>query len=411
MAKVSTATANADIESAPERPPEVTEKRTKKALVLSLIAAAVIGGASFRYVTHRGLENTDNAQIDADVVSVPARVGGVVTQIAFADNQRVKAGDLLAELDAAPAQARLAEADANVLAALAQADAADATAHVAETNAIGDKSVADASLTTATVGALGSSDQIKEAAAQLESAQSSFSQAQLDHGRAQRLLDTGAISRAELDHTDTQLKVAQSSVDVARARLTSIKSSAAQAQSRVVEAKAKAKISNNVDTQIALAQARSKAAHAQVDTAKAARALAALDLSYTKIFAPNDGTVSKKSINVGQMLSPGQSIVQLVTDKLWVTGNFKETQVAQMRVGQAASANVDAFSGTSIDGQVESFSGATGAKFTLLPPDNATGNFTKVVQRVPVRVRLRELPAGVTLRPGMSVDLTVDTRR
>ena len=111
------------------------------------------------------------------------------------------------------------------------------------------------------------------------------------------------------------------------------------------------------------------------------------------------------------MLSPGQSIVQLVTDKLWVTGNFKETQVAKMRVGQPASIEVDAFSGSSIDGEVESFSGATGAKFTLLPPDNATGNFTKVVQRVPVRVRLHELPAGITLRPGMSVDLTVDTRK
>ena len=403
------ATATAGIDSAPAA--ETTETRSKKGLVLGLLAAVVIGGGGVWYVTHHGLENTDNAQVDADVVSVPARVGGVVTKIAFTENQRVKTGDLLAELDAAPAQARLAEAEANVFAAQAQADAADATARVSETNAVGDKSVNDASLITASVGAAGSSDQIKEAAAQLESAQTSFAQAQLDHGRAQRLLDTGAISRAELDRADTQLKVAQSSVDVAKARLTSIKSSAAQAQSRVAEAKAKAKISNDVPTQIALAQARAKAAHAQVDTAKAARDLAALDLSYTKIFAPNDGTVSKKSINVGQMLSPGQSIVQLVTDKLWVTGNFKETQVAKMRVGQPARIEVDAFSGAAIEGEVESFSGATGAKFTLLPPDNATGNFTKVVQRLPVRVRLHEVPAGLALRPGMSVDLTVDTRK
>ncbi|MES1173459.1 MAG: HlyD family secretion protein [Myxococcales bacterium] len=388
-----------------------TEPRSKRGLVLGLIAAVVIGGGGLWYVTHHGLENTDNAQIDGDVVSVPARVGGVVTKVAFTENQRVKTGDLLAELDAAPAQARLAEAEANVFAAEAQADAADATARVAETNAVGDKSVADASLVTAAVGAASTSDQIKEAAAQLESSQTSLAQAQLDHDRAQRLLDTGAISKAEFDRTDTQFKVAQSSVDVARARLTSIKGSAAQAQSRVVEAKAKATISNDVATQIKLAQARAKAAHAQVDTAKAARDLAALDLSYTKIYAPNDGTVSKKSINVGQMLSPGQSVVQLVTDKLWVTGNFKETQVANMRVGQPATVEVDAFSGKSFEGEVESFSGATGAKFTLLPPDNATGNFTKVVQRLPVRVRLHELPPGIALRPGMSVDLTVDTRK
>jgi membrane fusion protein (multidrug efflux system) len=403
-------TATAGIESSPSTA-ATSEPRSKRRLVLGLVAAAVIGGGGFWYVTHHGLENTDNAQIDGDVVSVPARVGGVVTKIAFNENQRVKAGDLLAELDAAPAQARLAEAEANVFTAQAQADAADATARVSETNAIGDKSVADASLITASVGAMGTTDQIKEAAAQLESAQTSLAQAQLDHDRAQRLFDTNAISRAELDRSDTQLKVAQSSVDVARARLTSIKSSAAQAQSRVVEAKAKAKSSNDVETQIVLAQARAKAAHAQVDTAKAARDLAALDLSYTKIYAPSDGVVSKKSINVGQMLSPGQSVVQLVTDKLWVTGNFKETQVANMRVGQSASVEVDAFGGKSIEGEVESFSGATGAKFTLLPPDNATGNFTKVVQRLPVRVRLRDVPAGLVLRPGMSVDLTVDTRK
>ena len=280
-----------------------------------------------------------------------------------------------------------------------------------ETTAVGDKSQADASLVTAAVGAASTSDQINEAAAQLTSAQTSLAQAQVDRDRAQRLLDTGAISKAEFDRTDTQLKVAQSTVDVAKARLTTIKGSAAQAQSRVVEAKAKAKSSNDVETQIKLAQARAKAAHAQVETAKAARDLAALDLSYTKIVAPSDGVVSKKSINVGQMLSPGQSIVQLVTDKLWVTGNFKETQIAKMRVGQPATIEVDAFGGTPLEGEVESFSGATGAKFTLLPPDNATGNFTKVVQRVPVRVRLREVPAGVALRPGMSVDLIVDTRK
>jgi membrane fusion protein, multidrug efflux system len=405
------ATATAQLDSVPPAKETTSEPRSKRGLVLALIAAAVVAGGGFWYVTHDGLVNTDNAQIDGDVVSVPARVGGVVTKVVFAENQRVKTGDLLAELDSAPAHARLAEAEANLFSAQAQADAADATARVSETNAIGDKSVADASLITAAVGAASSSDQIKEAAAQLESAQTSLIQAQIDHRRAKQLLGTGAISQAESDRADTQLKMAQSSVDVARARLTSIKSSAAQAQSRVVEAKAKAKISSDVATQIQLAQARAKAAHAQVDTAKAARDLAALELSYTQIFAPSDGVLSKKSINVGQMLSPGQSIVQLVTDKVWVTGNFKETQVAKMRVGQPAHIEVDAFSGAPIEGEVESFSAATGAKFTLLPPDNATGNFTKVVQRLPVRVRLHHLPVGVSLRPGMSVELTVDTRK
>jgi len=408
---MATATADRVDSTVPAPQQAAAAPRSKRNLILAIVGAVVIAGGGFWYVTHHGLEDTDNAQIDGDVISVPARVGGVVTKIAFVENQRVKAGDLLAEIDPAPAQARLAEAEANVLSAQAQADAADATVRVAQVNAVGDKSVADASLVTAAVGAASTADQIKEAQAQLTSAETTLAQAQLDHDRAQRLLDSGAISKAEFDRADTQLKVAQAAVDSSKARLTSIRGNAAQAQSRVAEARAKATISNDVDTQIKLAQARAAAAHAQVETAKAARDLAALDVSYTKIFAPSDGTVSKKSINVGQMLSPGQSIVQLVTDKLWVTGNFKETQLAKMRVGQPAKIEVDAYSGTEIDGEVESFSGATGAKFTLLPPDNATGNFTKVVQRVPVRIRLQNVPQGLALRPGMSVDLVVDTRK
>jgi membrane fusion protein (multidrug efflux system) len=147
-----------------------------------------------------------------------------------------------------------------------------------------------------------------------------------------------------------------------------------------------------------------------VQTAQATRDLAAIDLSYTKIVAPRDGEASKRTINVGQMVGAGQTIVMIVpTDELWITGNFKETQLAKMRAGQPAEFSVDAFGGFKGTGKLESFSGATGAKFSLLPPDNATGNYTKVVQRVPVRVRIEGAP-GVALRPGMSVELTIDTR-
>jgi membrane fusion protein (multidrug efflux system) len=151
-------------------------------------------------------------------------------------------------------------------------------------------------------------------------------------------------------------------------------------------------------------------AQARVATAKAARDLAALELSYTKIYAPRDGVVSKRAINVGQMVTPGSGIVALVpTRDLWVTGNFKETQLEHMKVGQHARVKIDAY-GVTLDGQLESFSAATGARFTLLPPDNATGNYTKIVQRVPVRVALKDLPRDVQLRPGLSVELSIDTR-
>ena len=146
-------------------------------------------------------------------------------------------------------------------------------------------------------------------------------------------------------------------------------------------------------------------------TAEAARDLAALDLSYTRIIAPRDGLASKKSVITGQMLSLGQPVVQIVPiDDVWVTANFKETQLNKMRAGQSATVSVDAYPGLKLSGSVQSFSGATGARFSLLPPENATGNFTKVVQRIPVRIHL-EAPQDRPLRPGMSVEVTIDTRK
>jgi membrane fusion protein (multidrug efflux system) len=167
-----------------------------------------------------------------------------------------------------------------------------------------------------------------------------------------------------------------------------------------------------VGSQIAQASARAKAAAARAENSKAALALAQLDLDHTKIRAPRDGLASKKSVVVGQMLSVGQPVVQIVpTNDLWVTANFKETQINKMRDGQSTEIDVDAYAGMKLHGTVQSFSGATGARFSLLPPENATGNFTKVVQRVPVRIHLDSIPEDRVLRPGMSVEVTVDTRK
>ncbi|HVU03293.1 MAG TPA: HlyD family secretion protein [Polyangiaceae bacterium] len=381
----------------------------KKFIALGVVAAVALG--TFGWVlAHRGLESTDDAQTDSDVVAVPAKVGGTIRVIHFTENQQVKAGDVLAEIDDAAVKARLAQADAAVAAALASAEAADADAELAETNAVGNKSVAEAGLRTAAVGAASFADQIKEAEAQARSAEASFAQATTDHEREKALFDKNSISKAEFDKAETAYAVASANLEGARARVQTLKLAANQAASRVVEASARAKQSSPVETLVREARAKAAAAHAQVDTAKALRDLAALDLSYTKIVAPHDGVVSKKTINEGQTVSPGQPIVQLVTPEVWVTGNFKETQVGKMHPGEPAHFSVDAYPGVEITGEVQSISGATGARFSLLPPDNATGNFTKVVQRVPVRIKVHDVPAGVSLRPGMSVDLTVDTR-
>ncbi|HWL87666.1 MAG TPA: HlyD family secretion protein [Polyangiaceae bacterium] len=390
--------------------PAAEQPQRRRRILMGIAALALATGAGW-YVTHRGLESTDDAQVDSNIVAVPARTAGTIAHVFFVENQQVHAGDVLAELDDAPAKAKLAQAEATLAAAVASADAADADAEVAETNAVGNKSYAEASLQTAVVGVASTQDQIHAREADVQSAEANLAQAKLDRERAKSLFNSGAVAKAQFEQADTTYNMADASLAAARSRLTTEKLSVAQNRSRVAEADAKAKQANNVPVLVRQARARAAQAHAQVQTAQAQRDLAALDFSYTKIIAPHDGVVSKKTINEGQNVALGQTVVQLVTPEIYITGNFKETQVSDMRVGQSVHFTVDSFSGRTFEGEVESLSGATGSRFTLLPPDNATGNFTKVVQRLPVRIKLHASPDGIVLRPGMSVDVMVDTRK
>jgi membrane fusion protein (multidrug efflux system) len=384
---------------------------SRQRLVLGAVAAiGLVVGTSW-YVTHRGLESTDDAQVDGDVVAVPARMGGVIQHVHFIENQQIKAGDLLVELEDAPTRARFAEAEAGLASAIATADAMDAEVLVAEANAVGNKSVAEAGLRSASVGVTSFDDQIREGEASVKSAETSLAQATTDDDRGKSLFANASIAKAEMDRLDTARAVAESNLAGARARLATVREAANQAKSKVVEASARVKQSSLVEPLVRQAKARAEAARAQVATARAARDLAAIDVSYTRIVAPADGVVSKKTVNEGQAVSTGQPVVQIVTGRSWVTANFKETQIGHMRAGQPVEFTVDAYPGAKFKGDVESISGATGARFTLLAPDNASGNFTKVVQRIPVRVHVVDVPGALPLRPGMSVDLTVDTRK
>jgi membrane fusion protein, multidrug efflux system len=397
---------------APSAPAPTGGKR--RLIMLSLLAAFLLGGTGF-WLAHRGLEVTDDAQLDADVVAVPSRAGGTVTAVHFTDNQRVAAGALLVELDDAQARAKLAQAEADLLGAKASADAADATADLTAQNASAGKNIARASLTGAAVAVTATSDQLAELNANLASVTALRDKAKLDLDRTKQLFGTGAIASAQLESAQANFDSSQASVEQARARIETLKSTTSQARARVSEASARlGQASDTLPAQVAEARARAAAARARVGTAEAARDLARLELSYTKIFAPHAGILSKRSVAQGQLVSPGQAVVMLVPDArqggmVWVTGNFKETQLAHMHIGQPATLTVDAY-GRELHGTVESFSGATGARFALLPPDNATGNFTKVVQRVPVRVKLTDAPADLMLLPGLSVELSVDTK-
>ncbi|AKU91337.1 HlyD family secretion protein [Vulgatibacter incomptus] len=392
-------------------PPPPRNKSKLRNLGFGAAVGLALVAALGWFLLHRGLESTDDAQVDADIVSVPARTSGVVVALHFVENQAVKAGDLLVELDPDPARARLAQAEATLEAAKATAAATEADERVVEAQATGGRSLAQASLQGARVGVAASRSQIAEGEAQIASATAARTRAESDLERARALFAKGALSKANVDRATTAFDTAAASLDQARAHLSSLQASAAQASSRTAEAAARLEQSRDVDSVVGQARARASTAHAQVAVAQAARDLAALELAYTRIVAPHDGVISKKTVAVGQMLSAGQPIGQLVDlDHVWVTANFKETQLSEMRPGQHAKVSVDAFPGVELTGAVESLAAVTGARVALLPPDNASGNFTKVVQRVPVRVRLDGVPSGLPLRPGMNVDLTVDTR-
>jgi len=324
-------------------------------------AALVFAWRAWRY--GRSHESTDDAQIDGHIVPVLARVGGYVSAVMVEDNQRVQAGQLLVRIDSAEYAARLAQATADVAAA---------TAAVSQ---------ADAALTAAT-------EQHAAAGSQIEAARASAEKARADLQRAQQLAATQVVSRQQLD-------AAQAAKDQAEAALQAAQRQAAAA-----------------DAAIGVAQASRRAAQARVAAASAARNNAALMFSYTRVLAPAGGTVAKRSVELGELLQPGQPLLAIVADTTtWVTANFKETQLDDMRVGQPVDIDVDAYDGCRASGSVESLSPATGARFALLPPDNATGNFTKVVQRVPVRIRLdRGCGEGQPLRPGLSVVVHVRTR-
>ncbi len=344
-------------------PPAKTNPLKIVVPIVLLAAAGYWGFTRWSYgETH---ESTDNAQVDGHIVPVVVKVGGYVLSVSAGENVHVGEDSVLVRIDEREYQVRLAQADADL--AAARASSGDR----------GQEGQAAAMVRSA-------SSQRDASDAQVIAVQSSLTKAKADLARAKELSAKQIISAAQLD-------AAQASYDNAVATLT--------ATQRQVNA-ATSGISN--------AEAGVRLARARLQSSEAARANAALQLSFTKITAPLAGTVSKKLVEVGQLVQPGQTLLSIVSDTgVFVTANFKETQLARVRVGQKVQIEVDAYAATA-EGEVESIASATGAKFALLPPDNATGNFTKVVQRVPVRVKITKgLGPDHPLRPGMSVVASV----
>jgi membrane fusion protein (multidrug efflux system) len=391
----------------------VSPKKKGATRAYIVLAVAVVLGLAGYFVFHlltHGKESTDDAQVDADVVPVASRVSGTILKVNVADNATVKKGDVLVEIDQAEIAAKLKQSEAELAAANAQADAAKSQLAIVEASSKGGLSAARAAL-SGSAASVGSADsQIASAQAAVAHAEAEAQRAESNLARAENLVKDQAIPQAQVDTARADAAAARAAVAQARAQLAVANDMKRTAQTRVSESAARVEQSAPVDAQLATAKAQADLAKARVASAEALLAQAQLTMQYTRIEAPADGVLSRLAVRERQLVQPGQQVVVVVPHATYLIANFKETQVGEMRSGQRVEISVDAFPGRTFEGVLTSTSPGTGSRFSLLPPDNASGNFVKVVQRVPVKIAWKNLPEDVHVAAGMSADVTVHTK-
>jgi membrane fusion protein (multidrug efflux system) len=393
-----------------DKEPVIAPRRAKRLYLIlaAVVVVVLIAYGAFALVTS-GKEKTDDAQVAADIVPVASRIPGQIVAVHVIENQPVKRGDLIAEIDPRDAEVKVAQAEGELETARATAAEADAKARITQATASGGFSAAQAAVESSreSVGAQASG--VTEARAGVQRAEANAQRAAADWVRARDLGAKGDISKAQVDAARAANDSAQADLASARARLQSATNAQQLAEANVRQAQGRLAQSAPVAAQVSAGAAGASLAHAKVHTAEATLQAARLALSYTKITAPADGIASKLAVHVGSLVTAGQPIVQLVPKQTYLVANFKETQVHAMRPGQQAHIRIDALDGQDFEGKVESLSGGTGASFSLLPPDNASGNFVKVVQRVPVRISWNG-PTSDRLPAGSSAEVTVTTK-
>jgi membrane fusion protein (multidrug efflux system) len=341
------------------------------------------------------------------MVPIAARVGGTVVELPITDHQAVRRGDLLAQIDPADYETKLKQATAERDAAAAQAESAEAQVRIVEASSKGGLGIARAALSGTAASVAGADAQVEAAQAALARSQADADKVETDLHRAEALRKDDAIPQAQVDSTRAAAAAARAAVAQASAQLAAAREGKRMAQTRIAEAQGRVEQSAPVDAQLAAAKANAELARARVAAADAALNQAKLNLSYTKIVAPEDGHVSRLAVRRGQLVAASQMITNVLPNATYIVANFKETQVGRMRAEQTASVSIDAFPGRTFQAKVRSIAFGTGAQFSLLPPDNASGNFVKVVQRVPVKLNWIDLPHDVTVQAGLSVDVTV----
>ncbi len=426
-------------ENEQQAPVETPGRNTgiKSLVLVGGILAAAMG--AWYYIQSSAYESTDNAFIAGDVVQISPRVSGQILRVHVRDNQHVKQGDLIAEIDPNDYETQLAQARAHLKDTGAHESGAQSGLELTS-------SVTGAVLVQAGAGLEAARDQVhvlrarmaqdeaavhateaglQQAEARQKAVEAEARRASDDAVRYRTLHEKDEVSRQLLDRAETDARAASANLEATRQMVAAAKAQLAQAKAgysasvanlslvekQVRQSEGKLKEAQTAPQQVRVRQSDLQSARAQQEQQNAAVRQAELNLSYTKIFAPDSGYITKKSVEPGNFVQTGQALMALVSDRLWVTANFKETQLENMRTGQPATVKVDAYPQLKLRGRVESIQSGSGAQFSLLPPENATGNYVKVVQRVPVKIVIEQLPPSeYRIGPGLSVIPEVKVR-
>jgi membrane fusion protein, multidrug efflux system len=377
-------------------------KRRRNIVILAVIAVVLVASVFlWRYLS--SYESTDDAQADVHLYPVSARISGYVVKVNVDDNQWVQKGTVLVEIDPKDYEVAVAQAQANLASAEATAQSLNITVPITSVNTSSQLRFTASDIENASAGVIAAERQLTAAHAQLEEAEANDVRAQDDLHRYKLLVDKREVAEQVYDQALATAKSSTAAVAAARANESAAQQFVQQARSRLVEADANHQSAETGPQQVSSTRARARAAIADVEQKRAQLEQAQLNLQYTKIVAPVTGEVNK-TVVVGLNVQPGQQLLTVVPlDEVWVTANFKETQLKHMRVGQKAKIHVDS-TGRTLRGHVDSIAGATGPLFSLLPPENATGNYVKIVQRIPVKIVLEPGEnRDRQLRPGMNV--------
>jgi membrane fusion protein (multidrug efflux system) len=383
------------------------QKSGKRFIIIGVVAVLVVGALLFWWRS-TFYEDTDDAQINGHLIQISSRIAGQVIKIYVDENQEVKAGDPICDLDPKDFQVAVQQDEANLQAAEAAYESAKVNVPITgiSTGSTLRSTFSDVEGAQAQVAA--SRQQLTGAVAQIAQADANYTKAKLDLERYKPLVEKDVISKQQFDQAVATADADKAALDNAKANEAAARDQVRVSEERVKQAQAQHENALSAPQQIAAQKARADQAAAQVEQAKAQLEQAKLNLSYTKIIAPEAGIITRKSVEINQNVSVGQNLMTLVSlDDIWITANFKETQLRSMRAGQTGEISVDAYGGRKYDVKVTQIGGATGSVLSLFPPENATGNYVKVVQRVPVRLDLtdpKDENKDHLLRPGLSVE-------